>query len=270
MSIVILVGGSCEQGNAEHRYLVTQFIDHFGDKVSQIITTRPAARPLHTRIKRLIKRGNYIERIQRARYKGGYGPAAHDVQKLLLPEESVAQMPGGDRVSVVSSHNSEACNTLIRSKRPSVIVVYGTAILHAPLFDIASDVTLNMHTGLSPYYRGDSTLFWPVYYNDPEHMGVTIHKLVASVDGGDIAATATVSYEQGDTEAHLFSKAVKTGTQLYLAAVEQALAGTLSYTAQDLSIGREFSWRHRTVASEHQVLSQLSKWNSTGTRSKKC
>ena len=45
MSIVILVGGSCEQGNAEHRYLVTQFLEHFGDKVSQIITTRPTVRP---------------------------------------------------------------------------------------------------------------------------------------------------------------------------------------------------------------------------------
>ena len=267
MSIVILVGGSCEQGNAEHRYLVSQFLDHFGDKVSQIITTRPAVRPLQTRIKRAIKRGNYVERIQRARYKGGYGPDAVEVQKLLLPDESVAEMPGGERVTVVPSHNSEACITLIKSMRPSVIVVYGTAILHAPIFDLASQATLNMHTGLSPYYRGDSTLFWPVYFNDPERLGVTIHKLVASVDGGEIAATATVPYEPGDTEAHLFSKAVKTGTQLYLTAVEQALAGTLIYTAQDLSMGQEFSWRHRTVASEHKVLSQLSQWNSTGTPS---
>ena len=268
MSIVILVGGSCEQGNAEHRYLVTQFLEHFGDKVSQIITTRPTARPLRTRIRRLIKRGNYIERIQRARYKGGYGPEAHDVRKLLLPQETIAEMPGGDRVTMVSSHNSEECISLIRSMRPSVIVVYGTAILHEPIFDLASQVTLNMHTGLSPYYRGDSTLFWPVYFNDPERMGVTIHKLVASVDGGDIAATATVSYEPGDTEAHLFSKAVKAGTKLYLTAVEQALAGTLNCTAQDLSIGKEFSWLHRTVASEHKVLSQLAQWNSTGTLSK--
>ncbi len=262
MSIVILLGGTGPNGNAEHRYLAQQFLDHFGDKVSRIICADPPARPKHQRIKRLIKRGNFAERIARARYKGSYGPDAEHLRQLLLPDEQAAQMPGGDKVCVVESHNSEQCQQLIAQVQPDVIVVYGTAIIHTPTFSLSRLITLNMHTGLSPFYRGDSTLFWPVYFNDPEHLGVTVHELVASVDGGDVASTAHIQYEQGDTEAHLFCKGVKAGTALYLDAVEQALNGTLRCHPQDLSKGREFSWRHRTVASEHKVLAQLERWAS--------
>ncbi len=255
-----MLGGSGANGNAEHRYLAQQFLDRFGDKVSRIICADPPARPIHKRLQRLIKRGNFVERIARARYPGSYGPDAEHLRRLLLPDEQTPQMPGGDKVHVVASHNSEQCQQLIAEVNPAVIVVYGTAIIHEPTFSLAKLITLNMHTGLSPFYRGDSTLFWPVYFDDPEHLGVTVHELVASVDGGDVASTARIQYEQGDTEAHLFCKGVKAGATLYLDAVEQALNGTLRCQPQDLSMGKEFSWRHRTVAAEHQVMAQLERW----------
>lgn len=262
MSIVILVGGNGEQGNVEHRYLVGQFLDRFGDRVTRIISSQPSTRSVSTRLKRMHKRGNYAERLRRAVYRGGYGPDALDVQRLLMPLDHTQNMPGAGKLSVVSSHNSEACRALIQEAKPDVLVVYGTAIIQASIFSLSRNITLNMHTGLSPYYRGDSTLFWPVYYNEPDHLGVTVHQLVESVDGGDIAATANVRYAPGDTEAHLFAKAVVAGTPLYLDAVEKALDGTLICTPQDLSIGREFSWQHRTVACERKVLAQLKQWES--------
>lgn len=256
------MGGNSEQGSAEHRYLVGQFLQRFDEQVTTIITTRPKKRAIHTRLRRMIRRGNYAERLARIRYRRGYGPDAQHVQQLLLPDEKQALMPGGDRVCVVESHNSQACRDLVRQANPSVIVVYGTAIIHAPIFTLASVITLNMHTGLSPYYRGDSTLFWPVYYDEPDKLGVTVHELVESVDGGDIAATAHIHYRAGDTEADLFAKGVRTGTALYLDATEKALAGKLVCTPQDLSSGQEFSWRHRTVDAEKQVLAQLEQWNA--------
>lgn len=265
MSIVILVGGNSEHGGAEHRYLVGEFLQRFDKQVTRIITARPQKRAAHVRLKRMIRRGNYAERLARLSYRHGYGPDAQDVQRLLLPDEAQPCMPGADRVSVVPSHNSEACRDLIRKANPMVIVVYGTAIIHAPTFNLATKLTLNMHTGLSPYYRGDSTLFWPVYYDEPERLGVTVHELVESVDGGDIAATANVHYEAGDTEAHLFAKGVKAGTALYLDATEKALNDELVCVPQDLSQGREFSWRHRTVAAEKQVIAQLERWQAQAT-----
>jgi len=264
MSIVILVGGQSANGNPEHRYLVNAFIERFGEQVTRIISTEPVRRPLKTRLKRLFKRGNYIERARRALYKGGYGPDPTELSNALFPDQAISTMPGGSRHVVVSSHNGQDCLDLLDQEKPDVIIVYGTAILKAPLFDRANIITLNMHTGLSPWYRGDSTLFWPVYHDDPEHLGVTVHQLVAEVDGGDIASVGKVIYEQGDSEANLFAKGVKVGTELYLAATQSALDGNLVCTKQDLSLGREFRWIHRTVAAEKQVLKNLAKWAQNG------
>lgn len=260
MSIVLLVGGSSEHGNVQHRYLAGQFLAHFEQQVSCIITAKPIVRPFAIRLKRMIKRGNYAERFARARYGGNYGPSEEELQPLLLPNETDRQMPGGERCIVVDSHNGSECEALLEASKPQVVAVYGTGIIRPHIFNKATRVTLNMHTGLSPYYRGDSTLFWPVYYNEPEHLGVTVHELVESVDGGAIAATAPVIYEPGDTEAHLFAKGVIAGTEIYLKAVEDALAGTLSLKPQDLSKGQEFRWIHRTVAAEHQVRARLDNW----------
>ena len=262
MSIVILVGGESGNGNPEHRYLVNAFLSRFGDKVTRIISAEPTRRPLKTRLKRMLKRGNYAERVRRALYKGGYGPDSEALSAALFDGNPIDKMPGGARQSIVSSHNGPDCLALLDQEQPDVIIVYGTAILKAPLFDRARIITLNMHTGLSPWYRGDSTLFWPVFYDDPDHLGVTVHELVAAVDGGDIASTGKVVYEQGDSEADLFAKGVKIGTELYLSAAESALNGTLVCKPQDLSQGQEFRWIHRTVAAEKQVLKNLEKWAS--------
>lgn len=260
MSIVILLGGNGAQGNPEHRYLANAFIERFGDRVTRIITADPLTRPVSVRLMRLLKRGNYRERLARWYYPGGYGPDTAQVQQLLLPNEPYPQMPGAHRCLHLPSHNSPECIAAISAEKPDVLVVYGTRIIRDPVIRLASNIALNMHTGLSPYYRGDSTLFWPVYFNDPTRLGVTVHELVASIDGGAIAATAPVHYVPGDTEADLFAKGVVAGTRIYLEAVDSALQGTLQCHPQDLCKGREFRWVDRTVAAEYQVIQQLEQW----------
>lgn len=260
MSIVLLTGGSTPDGNAEHRHLVESFLDRYGDRVTHVITADPVVRSFSTRLKRMIRRGNYGERWARARYPGGYGPEPVAVQRLLRPDEASPVMPGGSRRVHVSSHNGAECEAILAAAQPEVIAVYGTAIIHPPVFTRARRLTLNMHTGLSPWYRGDSTLFWPVYYDEPDKLGVTVHELVESVDGGTIAATAPVLYEPGDGEAELFAKGVRAGTLLYLDCVQAALDGALHCRPQDLSLGREFSWKDRTVAAEKQVLVRFTEW----------
>ncbi len=264
VSIVILVGGTTPEGNAEHRYLVNAFLERFDEQVTRVITAEPVRRSFGTRLKRMLKRGDFVERFARLRYPGGYGPDPADLQRLLEPGQDTAVMSGGERRCHLPSHNGPECQALLEADKPDVIVVYGTPIIRENIFDKAGIVTLNMHTGLSPWYRGDSTLFWPVYHDEPEKLGVTVHQLVESVDGGAIAATAAVHYEPGDREADLFAKGVKAGTALYLDCVAAALDGSIAYHAQDLSIGREFRWKDRTVAAERRVLANLARWEQSG------
>jgi len=99
-----------------------------------------------------------------------------------------------------------------------------------------------------------------VFFNDRDNLGVTVHQLVDEVDGGAIAATANIAYSPGDTEADLFAKGVKAGTEIYLQAVADALAGKLELIPQNLSAGKEFRWMDRTVAAEVKVKQQLDAW----------
>ncbi|MBI4487353.1 MAG: hypothetical protein HY655_15220, partial [Acidobacteria bacterium] len=50
----------------------------------------------------------------------------------------------------------------MRQLDPQVVLVFGTGLLKPPLIDSFPGRILNIHLGLSPYYRGAGTNFWPL------------------------------------------------------------------------------------------------------------
>jgi folate-dependent phosphoribosylglycinamide formyltransferase PurN len=77
---------------------------------------------------------------------------------------------------------------LMRRLGPDVVLVFGTGLLRPPLIESFPGRILNIHLGLSPYYRGAGTNFWPLVNGEPEYCGATIHFLDAGVDTGPIVA----------------------------------------------------------------------------------
>jgi phosphoribosylglycinamide formyltransferase-1 len=57
---------------------------------------------------------------------------------------------------------------------------------------------INLHLGLSPYYRGAGTNFWPLVNGEPEYVGATIHYLDAGLDSGPIIAHVRPEIARGD------------------------------------------------------------------------
>ena len=82
--------------------------------------------------------------------------------------------------------------------KADLIIVNGTRILsqdvlnniHAPLF--------NIHTGITPMYRGVHGGYWALYNKDPEHFGVTLHRIDSGVDTGTIIARKTILISNND------------------------------------------------------------------------
>ena len=79
---------------------------------------------------------------------------------------------------------------LMTAARPDVVLVFGTGILREPLLSAFDGRIVNIHLGLSPYYRGAGTNFWPLVNREPEYVGATIHYLDAGIDTGPILAHA--------------------------------------------------------------------------------
>lgn len=74
----------------------------------------------------------------------------------------------------------------IKSLCPDLIVSYGCSLIGAPLLTAFDGRILNVHLGLSPYYRGSSTNYWPLVNNAPEYVGATFMYMDSGVDTGEV------------------------------------------------------------------------------------
>lgn len=81
---------------------------------------------------------------------------------------------------------------------PEVVLVFGTGLLKQPLIDSFPGRIINIHLGLSPYYRGAGTNFWPLVNGEPEYCGATIHFLDIGVDTGPVIAHVRPAIRLGD------------------------------------------------------------------------
>lgn len=70
--------------------------------------------------------------------------------------------------------------------KPDVVISYGSSIIKSELIDAFPGKFINIHLGLSPYYRGSGTNFWPFVNNQPEYCGVTFMKIDAGIDTGEV------------------------------------------------------------------------------------
>ena len=71
--------------------------------------------------------------------------------------------------------------------KSDLYIIFGSSFIKGWLADfLVENNALNIHMGISPYYRGSSCNFWALYDNNPGYVGGTIHKLSKYLDGGDI------------------------------------------------------------------------------------
>ncbi len=67
-----------------------------------------------------------------------------------------------------------------------LVVVYGTSIIKGEVINIFRNKILNLHLGLSPYYRGAGTNYFPFVNNEPEYCGATFMYINEGIDTGEI------------------------------------------------------------------------------------
>lgn len=68
-----------------------------------------------------------------------------------------------------------------------VYIVFGASYIKGWLVDyLIERKAINIHMGVSPYYRGSSCNFWAAYDGHPELVGATIHLLGKGLDSGDM------------------------------------------------------------------------------------
>jgi folate-dependent phosphoribosylglycinamide formyltransferase PurN len=76
-------------------------------------------------------------------------------------------------------------NTII-ALNPDIIISYGCSIIKSDLLQIFKGKFINIHLGLSPYYRGSGTNFWPFVEDQLSLIGTTFMHIDEGIDTGGI------------------------------------------------------------------------------------
>ncbi|MDA9705218.1 formyltransferase family protein [SAR86 cluster bacterium] len=99
---------------------------------------------------------------------------------FLPPNVKVLSIKSGD----LSLLNKIQLNQALHS---DLYVVFGASYIKGWLIDfLLMKKAINIHMGLSPYYRGAACNFWALYDNNPNYVGATIHLLSKGLDSGDM------------------------------------------------------------------------------------
>lgn len=145
----------------------------------------------------------YFQNVMRAE-KALYG----DVQ--FLPSNTrTLSIKSGD----LNRLSYEALKDALSS---DVYIVFGASYIKDWLVDfLVQHKAINIHMGVSPYYRGSSCNFWALYDEKPQYVGATIHLLSKGLDSGDMLFHALPTLN--DEDPFLFTMKAVEAAQLSLA-----------------------------------------------------
>jgi methionyl-tRNA formyltransferase len=157
----------------------------------------------------------------------------------LLPSLQVRRVPPG------------ACNDPDEIERmsalqPDMVLVFGTGMLRERVLATFAGRIINIHLGLSPYYRGSGTNFWPLVNREPEYVGTTIHCLDPRLDYGSILAHVRPVIERGDGPHDIGNKAILRAADVALQAAASLRAGNTG-TLPQWTKGRLYQRKHFTA-----------------------
>ncbi len=161
--------------------------------------------------------------------------AARDASEAAwFAADDTLRLASGATHRVVTAGGCNAANEVAQmvALQPDVVLVFGTGILREPLLSAFDGAIINIHLGLSPYYRGAGTNFWPLVNGEPEYVGATIHYLDAGIDTGAILAHARPAIAAGDGAHDIGNRTIVAAADALMAAAAAHVSGAAAAVPQ--------------------------------------
>lgn len=140
---------------------------------------------------------------------------------------------------------------------PDYVLLFGSSLIGDEILKAFPNKVINLHLGLSPYYRGSGTLFWPLVDGMPECVGSTIHLAVKKIDAGGILGQVRPEINPHDGPHDLGNKTILAS----LAAIKKLVAGydsgVIVPQLVDMSEGKLCLRKHLTAESVEILYSNL-------------
>jgi folate-dependent phosphoribosylglycinamide formyltransferase PurN len=146
----------------------------------------------------------------------------------ILAREGLDPTPLNSEVIRVSSANDPRTTDVLNELRPKVIIVSQTRILSPHVLECVPATFINIHTGMTPRYRGMHGAYWALLRDDAEHCGVTVHLVDAGIDTGPIIAQARIATSRTDSYFTYHWAQLAAALPLVVRAIDDALLDRLS------------------------------------------
>jgi|TARA_B110001452_G_C15173129_1_gene407667 methionyl-tRNA formyltransferase len=165
-----------------HLYLIKK-MSEVANKLFVII--EPKSNLIEKKIKKNKILHEYFKKVQKA-------------ENQLFPEKVIKNLKNTTIYPV--SRNKIDFETLKNEKlflKSSKYIVFGSSIIKDKLYNyLKKKGAINIHMGISPYYRGTDCNFWAIIDKRPQDVGGTIMQLSKKIDAGKILFTSKVSYKK--------------------------------------------------------------------------
>lgn len=240
----------------EHKYVANHLSDTLKSSLVGVIVERP------------YQNSNFFQRVSNSKERYGYFRILERVTtktvRIFLrqsqrQDRALKKILGHSSFKftlncpliTVSSANSPQSIDWIESIQPDYVFIYGTGLIKRKILSIPTKETLNLHTGISPFYRGSCGTFWPLFNQEPQMVGSTVHECTPDIDGGDIYGKIFVNLDSNDDHYSTFAKCVKEGARLYSDIANKIINGdNIVRERQDLNIGKEYRFKDLTFIHE--------------------
>jgi methionyl-tRNA formyltransferase len=121
----------------------------------------------------------------------------------------------------------------IAALEPTLMVVVGYGqIIPQSIIDIPAHGILNVHASLLPKYRGAAPIQWAIANGEAE-TGVTIMRIDAGLDTGDMLLKWSTAIHPGETAPELSRSLAPAGAELLIDAIKNIEAGTAVFEPQN-------------------------------------
>lgn len=127
---------------------------------------------------------------------------------------------------VYKEANLSYVHDVVKRFNPDMMFCFGASLLKEPLLSLLpSGHFVNLHLGLSPYYMGSGTNFWPFVNEELEYVGSTLLHIDAGVDTGDIICHLRPEIELGDDVSTIGCKVIQKSASAMVELIKKASNG---------------------------------------------
>lgn len=202
-----------------HRFFARQVARHF--ELAAVVCER--------------KRNYYVQQQEESEAVRTHFAKNAAEELVHFQDSSIEDAPAFETVPDI---NAPEVLRWVSALKIDVVCLFGTSILQTPWLVEFPGRIVNLHLGLSPWYRGSATLFWPFADSAVEFLGTTIHLAVEKVDAGAILHRTRPTLQPGENYYQITHRLIRQSIEAFPGVVARYLDHTLLPQPQENVAGR--------------------------------